>query len=105
MHHAQPAARWLLTGCNTCQVRHSTSSPRADHRTQRGLPFQPHAESPRAWIAYLSSLNLTAVAHPLMEALTDQLRESTALVALDGVDIVYLNRVRRHRISSLPTLR
>ena len=51
--------------------------------------------------AYLSSLNLTSVAHPVMEALTDQLRESTALSALDGVDVVYLNRVHRHRISSL----
>jgi IclR family transcriptional regulator, pca regulon regulatory protein len=51
--------------------------------------------------AYLSSLNLTEVAHPLMEALTDQLRESTALSALDGIDVVYLNRVHRHRISSM----
>lgn len=51
--------------------------------------------------AYLSSLNLTSVAQPVMEALTDQLRESTTLSALDGVDVVYLNRVHRHRISSL----
>lgn len=51
--------------------------------------------------AYLSSLNLTDVAYPLMEALTDQLRESTALSALDGIDVVYLNRVHRHRISSM----
>lgn len=51
--------------------------------------------------AYLSSLNVTAVARPLMEALTDQVRESTTLSALDGVDVVYLDRVHRHRISSL----
>jgi len=51
--------------------------------------------------AYLSSLSLTGAAHPLMEALTDQLQESTTLSALDGVDVVYLNRVHRHRISSM----
>jgi IclR family pca regulon transcriptional regulator len=51
--------------------------------------------------AYLSSLNLTAASQPLMEALTDQLRESTALAALDGADVVYVNRVHRHRISSM----
>ena len=51
--------------------------------------------------AYLSSLNLTDVAQPLMEALTDQLRESTALVTLDGTDVVYVSRVHRHRISSI----
>ncbi len=51
--------------------------------------------------AYLSSLDLTDVTQPLMEALTDQLSESTALVALDGADIVYVNRVHRHRISSI----
>jgi IclR family pca regulon transcriptional regulator len=51
--------------------------------------------------AYLSSLNLTDTVQPLMERLTDQLHESTALVALDGTDIVYINRVHRHRISSI----
>jgi IclR family pca regulon transcriptional regulator len=51
--------------------------------------------------AYLSSLNLTEVTQPLMEALTDELRESTALATLDGVEIVYVNRVHRHRISSI----
>jgi IclR family transcriptional regulator, pca regulon regulatory protein len=55
----------------------------------------------RLGYAYLSSLNLTEVANPLMEALTDQLRESSALSAMDGVDVVYLNRVHRHRISSM----
>lgn len=51
--------------------------------------------------AYLSSLNLMDIATPLMEALTDELGESTALVALEGVDVVYINRVHRHRISSI----
>jgi IclR family transcriptional regulator, pca regulon regulatory protein len=51
--------------------------------------------------AYLSSLNLTEASQPLMEALTDQLGESTALAALDGSDVVYINRVHRHRISSM----
>ncbi|MBN3787664.1 IclR family transcriptional regulator C-terminal domain-containing protein [Burkholderia sp. Ac-20353] len=51
--------------------------------------------------AYLSSLNLTEIATPMMESLTDFLSESTALVALDGADVVYINRVHRHRISSI----
>lgn len=51
--------------------------------------------------AYLSSLNVNEVAQPLMEALTDRVRESTALVALEGTEVVYINRVHRHRISSI----
>jgi IclR family pca regulon transcriptional regulator len=51
--------------------------------------------------AYLSSLSLNDIAIPVMESLTDRLGESTALVAMDGVDVVYINRVHRHRISSI----
>ena len=55
----------------------------------------------RLGYAYLSSFNLTGVARPLMEALTDQLQQSVAVSALDGGDVVYLDRIHRHRISSL----
>lgn len=51
--------------------------------------------------AYLSSLNLTDIAQPLMEALTDRLGLGTSLAALDGTDVVYLDRVQRHRITSI----
>jgi IclR family pca regulon transcriptional regulator len=51
--------------------------------------------------AYLSSLNLPSVAQPFLEALTDELKTSTALVALEGTDIVYISRVHRHRISGI----
>ncbi|HZU62129.1 MAG TPA: IclR family transcriptional regulator C-terminal domain-containing protein [Novosphingobium sp.] len=51
--------------------------------------------------AYLSSVDLPAIAQPLMEELTEELKASTALVALDGDDVVYMSRVHRHRISSI----
>jgi IclR family pca regulon transcriptional regulator len=51
--------------------------------------------------AYLSSVNLTATAQPLMEALTNQVGLGTSLAALDGVDVVYIDRVQRHRITSI----
>ncbi len=51
--------------------------------------------------AYLSSLNLPAVAQPFLEGLTEELKASTALVTMDGVDVVYLSRVHRHRITGI----
>lgn len=55
----------------------------------------------RIGYAYLSSVNLTGIAQPLMEALTDRLGLGTSLAALDGTDIVYVDRVQRHRITSI----
>ena len=51
--------------------------------------------------AYLSSVRLTDVAHPLMEKLTDRLGVGTSLAALDGVDVVYVDRVQRQRVTSI----
>jgi IclR family pca regulon transcriptional regulator len=51
--------------------------------------------------AYLSSVRLTDVARPRMEALTDQLGVSTSLASLDGADVVYIDRVQRGRITSI----
>lgn len=51
--------------------------------------------------AYLSSLSLTEVAQPLMERLTDRVGLGTSLAVLDGADIVYVERVPRHRITSI----
>jgi IclR family pca regulon transcriptional regulator len=51
--------------------------------------------------AYLSSVRLTDVARPLMDALTDQLGVVTALAALDGADVVFVDRVQRGRVASI----
>lgn len=51
--------------------------------------------------AYLSSVRLTDVARPVMEQLTDELGVGTALAALDGADVVYVDRVQRGRVASI----
>jgi IclR family pca regulon transcriptional regulator len=51
--------------------------------------------------AYLSSVRLTDVARPLMEELTDKLGVGTSLAALDGRDVVYVDRVQRGRVTSV----
>ncbi|MFE7445130.1 IclR family transcriptional regulator C-terminal domain-containing protein [Streptomyces chartreusis] len=51
--------------------------------------------------AYLSSVRLTDVARPLMEELTDRLGVGTSLAALDGQDVVYVDRVQRGRVTSI----
>lgn len=51
--------------------------------------------------AYLSSVRLTDVARPLMDELTGKLGVGTALAALDGGDIVYIDRVQRGRVASI----
>lgn len=51
--------------------------------------------------AYLSSVRLTDIARPIMEELTDELGIGTALAALDGAEIVYIDRVQRGRVASI----
>jgi len=51
--------------------------------------------------AYLSSLNLPALAQPVMEQLSEELGEGTSLATLDETEVVYVNRVQRHRITSI----
>ncbi|MFJ3773202.1 IclR family transcriptional regulator C-terminal domain-containing protein [Streptomyces sp. NPDC090075] len=51
--------------------------------------------------AYLSSVRLTDVARPIMESLTDELGIGTSLAALDGADVVYVDRVQRQRVTSI----
>lgn len=51
--------------------------------------------------AYLSSIRLTDVARPVMEQLTDELGVGTSLAALDGADVVYIDRVQRGRVASI----
>lgn len=51
--------------------------------------------------AYLSSIRLTDISRPLMERLTDTLGIGTSLAALDGREIVYIDRVQRGRVTSI----
>jgi len=51
--------------------------------------------------AYLSSVRLTDIARPCMERLTDMLGIGTSLAALDGRDVVYVDRVQRGRVTSI----
>lgn len=48
--------------------------------------------------AYLSSMGLTDIAQPHLEALSAQLGESTSASVLDGAEIVYVARVATRRL-------
>jgi len=50
--------------------------------------------------AYLSSMPISDLAEPLMEALTDRVHESCSAAVLDGPEIVYVLRVHTHKIMS-----
>ena len=51
--------------------------------------------------AYLSSLPIWNLAEPVMERLSEQVKESCSAAVLDGADIVYVLRVHTHKIMSL----
>jgi IclR family transcriptional regulator, pca regulon regulatory protein len=51
--------------------------------------------------AYLSALTLPEVAQPHMEALVDQLNESSSISVLDDTEVVYVARVPTRRIMSI----
>lgn len=51
--------------------------------------------------AYLSSLNLWEIAHPLMEELVERTGESCSASTLDSPDVVYVARVPTRRIMSI----
>lgn len=100
---------WLTLG----EVAASTGLPKPTVRrilvTLEGLGYarffsNRYALTPKVLglgYAYLSSLRLTDVARPEMESLTDQLGLGTSLAALDGNDVIYLDRVQRHRVTSM----
>lgn len=48
--------------------------------------------------AYLSSMPIWSLADPIMEALVDEVKESSSAAVLDGADIVYVLRVPVHKI-------
>jgi IclR family transcriptional regulator, pca regulon regulatory protein len=51
--------------------------------------------------AYLNSLDLTAIAQPVMEELVSEAQEACTLATLDGSDVVYVSRVSTRRLTSL----
>jgi IclR family pca regulon transcriptional regulator len=51
--------------------------------------------------AYLNSLDLTAIAQPVMERLVSEIQEACTLATLDGSDVVYVSRVSARRLTSL----
>ena len=51
--------------------------------------------------AYLSSLNIQQIAQPFLEALSEEVRESSSISVLDGSDIVYVARVPTSRIMTI----
>jgi IclR family transcriptional regulator, pca regulon regulatory protein len=51
--------------------------------------------------AYLSSMPIWNLAEPVMQALTDEVRESCSAAVLDGTDIVYVLRVPTRKIMSI----
>jgi len=51
--------------------------------------------------AYLSSLNVSQIAQPFLERLSEEVHESVSVSVLDGVDIVYVARVPTKRIMTI----
>ena len=51
--------------------------------------------------AYLSSMPIWNLAEPVMEALVEQVKESSSAAALEGTDIVYVLRVPTRKIMSI----
>ena len=51
--------------------------------------------------AYLSSLPIWNLAEPVMEALVEEVKESSSAAVLEGTDIVYVLRVPTHKIMSI----
>jgi IclR family pca regulon transcriptional regulator len=50
---------------------------------------------------YLSSLNVTQIAQPYLEALSERVHESVSVSVLDGYDIIYIARVPTTRIMTI----
>lgn len=51
--------------------------------------------------AYLSSLNIQQIAQPFLEALNEEVRESSSISVLDGADVLYVARIPTSRIMTI----
>lgn len=83
------ARRLLFT---LCELGYATSDGKRFSLTPRVLDLG---------YAYLSSLDLTALAQPEMEQLVERTHESCSAAVLDGRDIVYVVRVPTKRIMTI----
>jgi IclR family pca regulon transcriptional regulator len=71
------------------------------HVRSDGRLFSPTPRLLTLGWAYLSSLNLSELALPLMEALVEETHESCSAATLDPPDVVYVARVPTRRIMSI----
>lgn len=71
------------------------------HVRSDGRLFSPTPRLLTLGWAYLSSLNLSEIALPLMEALVEETHESCSAATLDLPDVVYVARVPTRRIMSI----
>jgi len=71
------------------------------HVRSDGRLFSPTPRLLTLGWAYLSSLNLSELALPLMEALVEETHESCSAATLDIPDVVYVARVPTRRIMSI----
>jgi IclR family pca regulon transcriptional regulator len=69
------------------------------HAEGRKFSLTPHVLT--LGYAYLNSLDLTAIAQPVMEHIVAEVHETCTLATLDQSDIVYISRISTRRISSL----
>ena len=51
--------------------------------------------------AYLSSLNIQQIAQSFLEALSEEVRESSSISVLDGADVLYVARIPTSRIMTI----
>ncbi len=51
--------------------------------------------------SYLNSLDLSAIAQPILERIVAEAHEACTLSTLDGTDVVYVNRLATRRVASL----
>jgi IclR family transcriptional regulator, pca regulon regulatory protein len=66
-----------------------------------GRRFLPTPRVLAIGYAYLSSLDLSGIAQPFMEALVERTHESCSAAVLDGTEIVYVVRVPTTRIMTI----
>lgn len=71
------------------------------YATTDGKHFRLSARILDLGYAYLSSLDLTDIALPIMERVSTELHESTSISVLNGTEIVYVARVPTRRIMSV----
>ena len=71
------------------------------HVRSDGRLFSPTPRLLTLGWAYLSSLNLSELALPLMETLVEETHESCSAATLDLPDVVYVARVPTRRIMSI----